>query len=149
MHWLPGLQRPAEMTWKAGVDVRQALAAPRTAAKWVSSSDLLLTPPKAWEFELRRKRGAHPVFQAPFPVSTDGGLLQDDRGGRPPRKPMTTNAPLILADGLRAAGATMFAMNPNANMIFAKIGPRRNPPKVASCGKAKYYCPMDARWNKW
>jgi threonine aldolase len=48
---------PAEMTWKAGIDVL-SLGATKNGCLGVEGV-VLFDPAKAWEFELRRKRGGH------------------------------------------------------------------------------------------
>ncbi len=48
---------PAEMTWKAGIDVL-SLGGTKNGCLGVEAV-ILFAPAKAWEFELRRKRGGH------------------------------------------------------------------------------------------
>lgn len=48
---------PAEMTWKAGIDVL-SLGGTKNGCLGVEAV-VLFNPEKAWEFELRRKRGGH------------------------------------------------------------------------------------------
>jgi threonine aldolase len=48
---------PAEMTWKAGIDVL-SLGGTKNGCLGVEAV-VLFDPAKAWEFELRRKRGGH------------------------------------------------------------------------------------------
>ena len=48
---------PAEMTWKAGIDVL-SLGGTKNGCLGVEGV-VLFNPEKAWEFELRRKRGGH------------------------------------------------------------------------------------------
>ncbi|OAN74825.1 threonine aldolase [Sulfitobacter pontiacus] len=123
---------PAEMTWKAGVDV-VSFGGTKNGCMGVEAV-IFFDPAKAWEFELRRKRGAHLFSKHRFLSAQMAGYMQDDL--------WKTTAALAndnarhLADGLRAAGATLLH-KPDANMIFAKW-PRRIHQKLHDAG-AKYY----------
>ncbi|EEB85574.1 threonine aldolase family protein [Roseobacter sp. GAI101] len=126
---------PAEMTWKAGVDV-VSFGGTKNGCMGVEAV-VFFDPAKAWEFELRRKRGAHLFSKHRYLSAQMAGYMQDDL-----YKVMAQQAndnAAHLAQGLRAAGAT-FLHQPDANMIFASW-PRRIHQKLHEAG-AKYYI-----WN--
>ena len=123
---------PAEMTWKAGVDV-VSFGGTKNGCMGVEAV-VFFDPAKAWEFELRRKRGAHLFSKHRFLSAQMAGYMQDDLWKTSAAR-ANDNA-RHLADGLRAAGATLLH-KPDANMIFAKW-PRRIHQKLHDAG-AKYY----------
>ena len=123
---------PAEMTWKAGVDV-VSFGGTKNGCMAVEAV-VLFDPEKAWEFELRRKRGAHLFSKNRFLAAQMRGYLTDGLWLETAR--MANERAAQLADGLRAKGAT-FLHDPQANMIFASF-PRRTHQKLHDAG-AKYY----------
>ncbi len=126
---------PAEMTWKSGVDV-VSFGGTKNGCMGVEAV-VFFDPSKAWEFELRRKRGAHLFSKHRFLSAQMAGYMQDDLW-----KTMAGQAndnAAYLAEGLRSAGAT-FLHQPDANMIFASW-PRRIHQKLHDAG-ARYYI-----WN--
>jgi threonine aldolase len=91
-------------------------------------------PEKAWEFELRRKRGAHLFSKHRYLSAQMAGYLQDGLWTQ-----MATQANANakrLADGLRAKGAA-FIHEPEANMVFARF-PRAVHQRLHEAG-ARYY----------
>jgi threonine aldolase len=126
---------PAEMTWKTGVDV-VSFGGTKNGCMGVEAV-VFFDPAKAWEFELRRKRGAHLFSKHRFLSAQMAGYMQDDLW-MTMAKQANDNAAHLVA-GLRAAGAT-FLHQPDANMIFASW-PRRIHQKLHDAG-AKYYI-----WN--
>ena len=125
----------AEMTWKAGVDV-VSFGGTKNGCMGVEAV-VFFDPAKAWEFELRRKRGAHLFSKHRYLSAQMAGYLQDDLWMTMAQQANDNAAHLVA--GLRAAGAT-FLHQPNANMIFASW-PRRIHQKLHDAG-AKYYI-----WN--
>lgn len=126
---------PAEMTWKAGIDV-VSFGGTKNGCMGVEAV-IFFDPSKAWEFELRRKRGAHLFSKHRFLSAQMAGYLQDDLWIDTAR---TANAnAAYLSQGLRAAGAT-FLHEPQANMVFASF-PRRIHRRLHDAG-ARYYL-----WN--
>lgn len=123
---------PAEMTWKAGIDVL-SFGGTKNGCLGVEAV-VMFDPQKAWEFELRRKRGAHLFSKHRYLSAQMAGYLQDDTW-LTSAKSANANA-ARLAEGLRKAGAT-FMHTPEANMIFATF-PRRIHQKLHDAG-AKYY----------
>ncbi len=105
---------PAEMTWKSGVDAL-SLGGTKNGCMGVEAV-VLFDPDKAWEFELRRKRGAHLFSKHRYLSAQMAAYLRDDLWLSSARAANAACA--YLARGLRAAGAT-FLHAPDANMIFA------------------------------
>ncbi len=122
----------AEMTWKAGVDV-VSFGGTKNGCMGVEAV-VFFDPAKAWEFELRRKRGAHLFSKHRFLSAQMAGYLQDGLWKTIAQQANDNAA--NLAQGLRNAGA-VFLHQPDANMIFASW-PRRVHAKLHAAG-AKYY----------
>lgn len=106
---------PAEMTWKAGVDVL-SFGGTKNGCMGVEAV-VLFDPKHAWEFELRRKRGAHlfskhRFLSAQMAAYLEGGLWLDLAS-----RANAANA--RLCDGLRGTGGARFLHAPEANMSFA------------------------------
>lgn len=123
---------PAEMTWKAGVDV-VSFGGTKNGCMGVEAV-IFFDPQKAWEFELRRKRGAHLFSKHRYLSAQMAGYLHDGLWTQ-----MATQANANakhLADGLRAKGAT-FIHEPAANMVFARF-PRATHQRLHDAG-ARYY----------
>ncbi|MEW2917459.1 beta-eliminating lyase-related protein [Ruegeria sp. ANG10] len=112
---------PAEMTWKAGVDA-VSFGGTKNGLMGVEAV-VFFDESKAWEFELRRKRGAHLFSKHRYLSAQMAAYLQDDLWLTLARK---ANANCThLADGLRAKGAT-FLHEPQANMVFAQFSRARH-----------------------
>lgn len=122
----------AEMTWKAGVDV-VSFGGTKNGCLGVEAV-VFFDPQKAWEFELRRKRGAHLFSKHRYLSAQMQGYLADDTWLKTAR--MANETAARLAAGLRAAGAE-FLHEPDANMIFARF-PRHIHQKLHAAG-ARYY----------
>ncbi|MCL4149140.1 UNVERIFIED_CONTAM: hypothetical protein GTU68_004364 [Idotea baltica] len=123
---------PAEMTWKLGVDV-VSFGGTKNGCMGVEAV-VFFDPAKAWEFELRRKRGAHLFSKHRFLSAQMAGYLADDLWKEMAR---SANAACArLAAGLKANGAVM-THTQQANMIFARF-PRAVHQKLHASG-AKYY----------
>ncbi|MEO1293386.1 MAG: beta-eliminating lyase-related protein [Pseudomonadota bacterium] len=103
----------AEMTWRAGIDA-VSFGGTKNGAMAVEAV-ILFDPERAWEFELRRKRGAHLFSKHRFLSAQMEAYLADDLWLDLAR---TANARAAdLAAGLRAAGLTL--LHPvEANMLF-------------------------------
>jgi len=123
---------PAEMTWKSGVDV-VSFGGTKNGCMGVEAV-VFFDPKKAWEFELRRKRGAHLFSKHRFLSAQMAGYLQDGTWLEMAKQANANAA--HLADGLRKAGAE-FLHEPAANMIFARF-PRAIHRKLHEAG-AQYY----------
>jgi len=119
---------PAEMTWKAGVDVL-SFGGTKNGCMGVEAV-ILFDPAKAWEFELRRKRAAHLVSKHRYLSAQMTGYLDDDLWLKSARMANANCARLV--EGLRAAGAA-FLHEPDANIVFAAL-PRRVHRKLHDAG---------------
>ncbi len=106
----------AEMTWKAGVDA-VSFGGTKNGLMGVEAV-IFFDESKAWEFELRRKRGAHLFSKHRYLSAQMAAYLRDDLWLRSARQANANCA--RLADGLRAAGA-QFLHEPQANIIFASF----------------------------
>jgi threonine aldolase len=104
----------ADMTWKAGVDA-VSFGGTKNGLMGVEAV-IFFDPDKAWEFELRRKRGAHLFSKHRYLSAQMAAYLRDDLWLTSARAANANCA--RLAEGLRAAGAE-FLHSPDANMIFA------------------------------
>lgn len=125
----------AEMTWKSGVDV-VSFGGTKNGCMGVEAV-VLFDKSKAWEFELRRKRGAHLFSKHRYLSAQMTGYLQDGLWLETAR--MANDNCAYLAKGLRDHGAE-FLHDPQANIIFARF-PRSVHRKLHEAG-AKYYV-----WN--
>lgn len=103
----------AEMTWKAGVDA-VSFGATKNGAMGLEAV-VFFDPAHAWEFELRRKRGAHLFSKHRYLSGQMEGYLEGDLWLEMARQSNQTAA--LLAQGLVEKGAVL--LHPvEANMIF-------------------------------
>ncbi|HSG54115.1 MAG TPA: beta-eliminating lyase-related protein [Paracoccaceae bacterium] len=123
----------AEMTWKAGVDA-VSFGGTKNGLPGVEAV-IFFDPAKAWEFELRRKRGAHLFSKHRYLSAQMLAFLTDDLWLGSARRANANAARLI--DGLRAIPAASFLHEPQANMIFANL-PRATHQRLHDAG-AVYY----------
>jgi threonine aldolase len=123
---------PAEMSWKLGVDVL-SFGGTKNGCMGVEAV-IFFDPAKAWEFELRRKRGGHLFSKHRYLSAQMQGYLEGGLWLETARQ--ANDRAAYLADGLRAKGAG-FLREPQANMIFATF-PRRIHQRLHDAG-AKYY----------
>ena len=127
-----GNSSPADMTWRAGVDVL-SLGGTKNGCLGVEAV-VWFDPAPAWEFELRRKRGGHLFSKHRFLAAQMKGYLQDDLW-----LDMASEAnarATHLAEGLVARGGSL--EHPvEANMVFAAL-PRRVHRHLLAQG-ASYY----------
>ena len=123
---------PAEMTWKSGIDAL-SFGGTKNGCMGVEAV-IFFDPAKAWEFELRRKRGAHLFSKHRYLSAQMIAYLHDGLWLDAARKANAACA--RLAEGLRAAGAE-FAHPPQANMIFAAL-PRATHQRLMAAG-AQYH----------
>lgn len=124
---------PAEMTWKLGVD---ALSFGGTKNGLMGAEAVIFFDPgKAWEFELRRKRGAHLMSKHRYLSAQMTAYLRDDLWLNNARQANESAAYLVA--GLTAAGAE-FLHDPNANMVFAAF-PRSAHKRLQAAGAV---CPL-------
>jgi threonine aldolase len=104
---------PAEMTWKAGVDA-VSFGGTKNGCVGVEAV-IFFDPAKAWEFELRRKRGAHLFSKHRYLSAQMNAYLKDDLWLQSARQANANCA--RLAAGLREAGV-VFTHEPQANTVF-------------------------------
>ncbi len=108
---------PAEASWKAGVDIL-CLGATKNGAM-AAEAVVIFDPAKAWEFELRRKRGGHLFSKMRFVAAQMDAYLADGLW-----LTTATHANAMadrLAAGLHDAPACRVLHAVDANMIFAEI----------------------------
>lgn len=124
---------PAEMTWKAGIDC-VCFGGTKNGLMGVEAV-IFFDPKHAWEFELRRKRGAHLFSKHRYLSAQMEAYLTDDLW-----HDLATRANAAgqrLADGLRGSNAITFPYEPEANLMFFHA-PRGLHKKVQAAG-AQYY----------
>lgn len=120
---------PADMTWRAGVDVL-TFGGTKNGCMGVEAV-ILFNPDTAWEFELRRKRGAHLFSKHRYLSAQMAGYLRDDLWCDTAR---AANANMDrLAAGLRAHPEVTLAYEPQVNMAFATL-PRATLQRLAAEG---------------
>lgn len=108
---------PAEMTWRLGVDVL-SFGGTKNGCMGVEAV-ILFDPAKAWEFELRRKRGAHLFSKHRYLSAQMAAYLRDDLWRATARQ---ANASMArLTEGLAALPGTRFEFPPDANMTFVNL----------------------------
>ena len=124
---------PAEMTWKAGVDC-VCFGGTKNGLLGVEAV-IFFDPKHAWEFELRRKRGAHLFSKHRYLSAQMDAYLTDNLWHDLATK--ANAAGQRLADGLRGTNAVTFPYEPEANLMFVEM-PRSLHKKVQDAG-AQYY----------
>lgn len=124
---------PAEMTWKAGIDC-VCFGGTKNGLMGVEAV-VFFDPKHAWEFELRRKRGAHLFSKHRFLSAQMEAYLTDNLWLDLATK--ANEAGQRLAEGLRGSNAVTFPYQPEANLMFFEA-PRSIHQKVQAAG-AQYY----------
>ncbi|PVA09902.1 low specificity L-threonine aldolase [Pelagivirga sediminicola] len=120
---------PAEMTWKAGIDAL-SLGGTKNGCAGVEAV-IFFDPVHAWEFELRRKRGAHLFSKHRYLSAQMQGYLADGTWLEAARAANSNAA--RLATGLRNVPELEFVEQPQANMIFATL-PRHAHQRLKAAG---------------
>ena len=111
---------PADMTWRAGID---ALSFGGTKNGLMAVEAVVFFDPKhAWEFELRRKRGAH-LFSKHRLLSSQMAVYLED-GLWLEMATLANRAATRLAEGMDRAAEVDLENRVEANMLFATM-PRR------------------------
>jgi threonine aldolase len=129
---------PADLTWRAGVDVL-CLGATKNGAM-AAEAVILFDPAKSWEFELRRKRGGHLWSKMRYMSAQMEAWLAD---GLWLRLAGHANAMADrLAAGLRAIPGVEIAAPVQANMMFPRF-PRRGHRALQAAGAVYYLWPGD------
>lgn len=107
---------PAEMTWKAGIDA-VSFGGTKNGLMGVEAV-VFFDPQNAWEFELRRKRGAHLFSKHRYLAAQMLAYLDDELWLDMAR---TANARCAtLASGLREVQGARLLYPAEANIIFAE-----------------------------
>ena len=123
----------AEMTWKSGID---AVTFGGTKNGLMAVEAVVFFDPKhAWEFELRRKRGAHLFSKHRFLAAQMQAYLAGDLWLDMAEKSNTACA--RLAQGLKQTPGVVLDFEPQANIIFAQWS-RAAHQRLHAAG-AKYY----------
>ena len=124
---------PAEMTWKAGIDC-VCFGGTKNGLMGVEAV-IFFDPKHAWEFELRRKRGAHLSSKHRYLSAQMEAYLTDNLWHDLASK--ANAAGQRMAEGLRASNVVTFPYEPEANLMFFEA-PRGLHIKVQAAG-AEYY----------
>lgn len=106
---------PAEMTWKAGIDVL-SFGGTKNGLLGVEAV-VFFDPAKAWEFELRRKRGGHLFSKHRYLSAQMLAYLEDGLWLRLARQANDMGA--RLSAGLLTVPGVALTHPAQANMIFA------------------------------
>jgi len=129
---------PADLTWRAGVDVL-CLGATKNGAL-AAEAVVLFDEAKAWEFELRRKRGGHLWSKMRFMAAQMEAYLAD---GLWLRLAGHANAMADrLAEGLRGIPGVAIPAPVQANMMFPRFA-RRGHRALMQAGALYYLWPGD------
>lgn len=108
---------PAELSWKAGVDIL-CLGATKNGAL-AAEAVIMFDPAQDYEFQLRRKRAGHLLSKMRFVAAQFEAMLTGDLWLRTAAR---SNAMCArLADGLRALPAAELVHEPQANLIFVRL----------------------------
>jgi len=124
---------PAEMTWKAGVDA-VSFGGTKNGCMGVEAV-IFFDPAHAWEFELRRKRGAHLFSKNRYLAAQMEAYLTDDLWLETAKA--ANGAAARLARGLKQVPGVTLQYEPGANMLFADF-PRAAHQRLHDAG-AQYY----------
>ena len=129
---------PADLTWRAGVDVL-CLGATKNGAM-AAEAVILFDEAKAWEFELRRKRGGHLWSKMRYMAAQMEAYLTD---GLWLRLAGHANAMADrLAEGLRGIPGVEIPHPVGANMMFPRFA-RRGHRALQQAGALYYLWPFD------
>ncbi|MBK5933417.1 L-threonine aldolase [Rhodovulum imhoffii] len=129
---------PAEMTWKAGVDVL-SFGGTKNGLMGVEAV-VLFDPSRAWEFELRRKRGAHLFSKHRYLSAQMAAYLRDDLWLKLAAR--ANAAATRLSEGLAALPGARLLHPSEANSVFAEW-PRAGHRRAQKAGAQYYLWPMD------
>ena len=129
---------PAELTWKAGIDVL-SFGGTKNGLMGVEGV-VIFDPAKAWEFELRRKRGAHLFSKHRYLSAQMDAYLTDDLWLR--LAGQANHAAARLSQGIAALPGARLVHPTEANAVFA-AWPRAGHQRARDAGAAYYLWPMD------
>ncbi|MFP1644132.1 threonine aldolase family protein [Pontitalea aquivivens] len=129
---------PAELTWKAGVDVL-SFGGTKNGCMGVEAV-ILFDPARAWEFELRRKRSAHLFSKHRYLAAQMAAYLEGDLWLDLARRANT--AAERLSAGIVALPGAQLDHPTQANAVFARF-PRRCHRAAMAAGASYYFWPFD------
>ena len=124
---------PAELTWRAGIDVL-SFGGTKNGLLGVEAV-VIFDPEKAWEFELRRKRGGHLFSKHRYLSAQMQAYLEDDLWLTMARD--ANHAGARLSEGIASVPGGSVLHPTDANMVFAAWP--RGLHKAAHAGGGKYY----------
>ncbi|NNE89595.1 MAG: aminotransferase class V-fold PLP-dependent enzyme [Silicimonas sp.] len=124
----------AEMSWKAGVDA-VSFGGTKNGLMGVEAV-ILFNPEKAWQFELRRKRGGHLFSKKRFLAAQMDAYLTD--GLWLDMAAQANAAAAKLTAGLKQIDRVRFDHAPQANMLYVSF-PRADHQRLHNDG-AQYDC---------
>lgn len=130
---------PAELTWKAGVDVL-SFGGTKNGLMGVEAV-VLFDPARAWEFQLRRKRGGHLFSKHRFLSSQMAAWLENDLWLDLARGANAMAA--RLEAGIGALPFARLAHKREGNILFAAF-PRRAHAALQAAGARYYLMPHNA-----
>ncbi|MHC0053741.1 threonine aldolase family protein [Actibacterium sp. D379-3] len=129
---------PAEMTWKAGVDVL-SFGGTKNGLMGVEAV-VLFDPARAWEFELRRKRGGHLFSKHRYLSAQMAAYLADDLWLKLATR--ANAAAARLSQGILAVPGASLMHPTQANAVFASW-PRGGHRRAQAAGARYYLWPMN------
>ena len=132
-----GGRTPAEMTWKAGVDVLSFGATKNGAL--AAEAVIFFDPARAADFAFRRKRAGHLFSKMRFLSAQLEAYLEGDLWLRNAAR--ANGAAARLAEGLRAVNVAQLHFPVQANEIFVRL-PREVLKRLKSAGAAFHPWPM-------
>lgn len=129
---------PAELTWKAGVDVL-SLGGTKNGCLGVEAV-VIFDPAKAWEFELRRKRGGHLLSKHRYLSAQMLAYLEDGLWLRLARH--ANDMAARLSSGILGFPGAALVHPTQANAVFASF-PRGAHRRAQAAGASYYLWPFD------
>lgn len=129
---------PADLTWRAGVDV-VSFGGTKNGCMGVEAV-VIFDPRRAWEFELRRKRGGHLLSKHRYLSAQMDAYLADDLWLDLARR--ANGVARRLSTGLSAIPGAEILHPTDANMVFARL-PRAGHRRAFDGGAAYYLWPFD------
>lgn len=130
---------PAEMTWKAGVDI-VSFGGTKNGLMGVEAV-ILFDPKQAWEFELRRKRAGHLFSKHRFLAAQMQAYLADDLWLQLARQANAAGA--ALEQALTGIDGFKLDYRRDANLMFARW-PEAGHQRAKSAGAYYYDTPTSS-----
>ncbi len=127
---------PAEMTWKSGIDAL-SFGGTKNGLMGVESV-VFFNPEKAWEFELRRKRGGHLVSKQRYLSAQMATYLEDELWRE--MATVANAAAKRLSDGILDIEGASLLHPTDANGVFASW-PRSGHRRAHEAGAEYYFWP--------